>query len=317
MKQDTPDPQTLLFLKTLIEEQNLSATAVKLGLSTPGASRLLAELRSYFDDELFVRSRTGLLPTQRAINLLPLIENVLNAYEMLRPKELFNIAQVRKQVRIGCVDNALFSVCPHVLRAVHTNAPNISLDFQPIDDSRFDALKNGRLDLLITPIENFPNDDFHSLDLKNNEFCICCGTDHPLFIQQQIDQIPTKTESILQYAFIDISFQPYRRNTITLRELIYPDFSTAPSAAQTRFFLPMLQTLFGTQLLMVTSKTTAQELIAKTHPCEFGILQTEVKGRSNTAKLVWHRRTHLDPVMQWVRGTIVKSAHSNYPTTTS
>lgn len=311
MKQETPSPKALLFLKTLIEERNLSATAAKFELSVPKASRLLSELRSYFNDELFVRCRTGLLPTQRAVNLVPLIENIVSAYDALHPSSRLEITQIQRDVRIGCADNALFSICPGVLRAVHAAAPNISLDFQPIDDLRFEFLKNGQLDLLITPIDNFPSGDFYSLDLKKNDFCLCCNINHPLFIQQQKDHLPVSSEAVLKYAFIDITFQPYRRNVMRLRDLIFPEFSDAPSAARTRFFLPMFQTLAESPLLMVIPKSTAQELMNLTHHKLFGILETQAQGRANTAKLVWHRRTHSDPVLQWVRGTIVKSSHDS------
>lgn len=89
------DMNLLLVLKVLLEECNTRRAAEILNLSQPAISRALGRLREHFNDELFVRSRYGLTPTAKAIEikvgLLPAIESLEQA---LSPQESFNPSQL-------------------------------------------------------------------------------------------------------------------------------------------------------------------------------------------------------------------------------
>lgn len=301
-----PSAQSLKFLRVLSHECNLSTTAQKMGISVAAASRMLADLRTCFGDELFVRCKTGLLPTQRTSDLCPLIDEVLGAYEALLDENELDITTVHRDIRIACVDNALFSVCPNIVQTVQATAPGICLDFYPIDEMRFELLRTGKMDFLISPIDELPGDDYRALDLKRNEFVICCGAQHPLAVGQQADGKPVTDEQLLRYRFIDVVFERYRHNTNLLRQMIYPSLGEGQSVAKTRYFLPMMQNLINTDLLMVLPRYTV-ECMRVMATGEVRILQTVTQPKSNIAKLVWHRITHADPVMQWLRGIIVQS----------
>lgn len=53
----------------LFREQNVTRTAACMSVGQPAVSGSLARLRSYFDDPLFIRTGSGMRPTQKAILL--------------------------------------------------------------------------------------------------------------------------------------------------------------------------------------------------------------------------------------------------------
>jgi len=71
MIQSSLSQQDLLFFVTLCRLQSLTVSAQKLNLSLSSACRMLTHLRETFGEPLFVRSRSGLMPTPGAMALLP------------------------------------------------------------------------------------------------------------------------------------------------------------------------------------------------------------------------------------------------------
>ena len=61
----------------VFRHRNASAAAHELGLTNSNISRALANLRTMFDDELFVRTFNGFVPTERAVALSEQIEQIV------------------------------------------------------------------------------------------------------------------------------------------------------------------------------------------------------------------------------------------------
>jgi len=63
------DLNLLVVFQSLMQESSVTRTAVKLNLSQSAVSAALARLRALFGDPLFERSRAGMLPTSRALDI--------------------------------------------------------------------------------------------------------------------------------------------------------------------------------------------------------------------------------------------------------
>ena len=72
-----------LFFVTLCRLQSLTVSAQKLNLSLSSACRMLTHLRETFGEPLFVRSRSGLMPTPGAMALLPKAIMLLDGFDDL------------------------------------------------------------------------------------------------------------------------------------------------------------------------------------------------------------------------------------------
>jgi DNA-binding transcriptional LysR family regulator len=65
------DLNLLPVLDAVLLEGNATRAAARLGLTQPAISNALARLRKVLGDPLFVKSRRGLVPTPRALELRP------------------------------------------------------------------------------------------------------------------------------------------------------------------------------------------------------------------------------------------------------
>ena len=83
------DLNLLVYLDVLLRERNVTRAAEELGISQPAMSNSLRRLRDLFDDPVLVRTSDGMTPTDRALELQPLVRTVLTAAEQaVLPKVL-------------------------------------------------------------------------------------------------------------------------------------------------------------------------------------------------------------------------------------
>ena len=63
------DLNLLVAFEALLLERSVSRAADRIGIAQPTMSGTLARLRATFEDELFIRTPTGMVPTGRALEL--------------------------------------------------------------------------------------------------------------------------------------------------------------------------------------------------------------------------------------------------------
>ena len=78
MKVNRIDLNLLVYLDALLRERNVTQAANQLSLSQPAMSNGLRRLRELFDDPLLVRTSEGMTPTERALELEPVVRDVLS-----------------------------------------------------------------------------------------------------------------------------------------------------------------------------------------------------------------------------------------------
>ena len=104
------DGGLLLVFRELLVRRRASEVALRLGLSQSAVSHALARLRDLFGDPLFTRRPHGLEPTQRALELGPRIEALIElASAALSAGGRFEPAQSRRQFGIGAPDEIMAS----------------------------------------------------------------------------------------------------------------------------------------------------------------------------------------------------------------
>ena len=280
----TPPYSSLLLLKTLCEKRNLAAAAEVLGLSASSASRHLSEMRELFDDKLFTRFPGGLVPTRRALEIAAQSEPILDGYAALMRPARFNPAEMTREVRIGCADNAPFSLFPKFADCLL-------------------QLSSGELDFVVSPVMAVPP-GLRSIVIGRNEYVLAAGFGSPLAAESRTS--PLSTERVLQESFADVCFrtQPGAPYT-TLREIAFPDWREARSSLRTTNFLSAVTTLSSSRLIMVLPKKTADTLA---NAGLVAIVETQAKSVVQTPHLIWHHRTDQDLAMQWVRSVLLSSA---------
>lgn len=144
------DLRLLSALDVLLEQKSVSRAAVRLALSQPSMSRILARLRDQFGDPLLVRSRGGMVLTPRAENLRAPVRRWLREGEALLREPTFVPSQLRRRFRLASTDYGVLTVLTPSLETLSAEAPHATLAVAPLSTNSLTQLAEGRLDVVVT-----------------------------------------------------------------------------------------------------------------------------------------------------------------------
>ena len=108
----------LRVLQLLLQERNLSKVANIMGLTQQAISEQLKKLRHTFDDDMFIRTSNGVMPTQVAENMEHQVNQILADIDNLIAGEQFNPAALSGVLQISSSDYALVTILPMLLKQV-------------------------------------------------------------------------------------------------------------------------------------------------------------------------------------------------------
>ncbi|HAZ94184.1 MAG TPA: LysR family transcriptional regulator [Porticoccaceae bacterium] len=174
------DLNLLVYLDVLLRECNVTRAAEELGISQPAMSNSLRRLRDLFNDPILVRTSDGMTPTDRALELQPLVRNVLSAAEQaILPKTDFDPAGSTRIFRIMASDYTESTLLPVLLRNLRREAPGIRLDIMTPSDVSFHDVERGKVDLVINRFDTLPQ-SFHQVHLWDDSFSCVMSANNPV-----------------------------------------------------------------------------------------------------------------------------------------
>ena len=123
------DLNLFVVFDVIYTERNLTKAGEVLGITQPAVSNALSRLRKNFNDELFVRTSKGMLPTPVAQNMvkdirqaLDLIRNSISESESFNPKT----AQITFRISIG--DTSEYRLLPELIKNISKSAPEVGIE---------------------------------------------------------------------------------------------------------------------------------------------------------------------------------------------
>ena len=289
--------ELLVFLTTLAELRHLGQTAQRLGISGPSASRLLAEARTVFRDDLFVRHGHGLTPTHRALLLAERAEHVLEGMRALTVDAVFAPAKLDRVFRGACLDNAFPMLVEPMLAAFHEAAPKAGLAFRTHSETTLGHLRAGDLDFALFPAANLP-DEFEHMPLVKTPYVHLVRPGHPLEALLERGTDDWRAEAA-RYRRIQIVVHPDTDSTAegTPGPAVIP-VSTSGTTLWTESWMSAYYLMLKTDAVLTFPWRTAQNLAT--------LLPVVVLGRASSVpslepSLIWHRRSSADPAFVWLR----------------
>ncbi len=181
------DLNLLVYLDVLLRERNVTQAAAQLNLSQPAMSNGLRRLREAFNDPLLVRTSDGMTPTERALELEPLVRDILsNVDKALQPTTDFSPADATRTFRIMASDYAESTLLPALLAKLRKQAPGISLDIMTPSDVSFLDVERGKVDLVINRFDSMPQ-SFHQNTVWTDSFSCLLSADNPLLENFNLD----------------------------------------------------------------------------------------------------------------------------------
>ncbi len=174
------DLNLLVCLDVLLRERNVTRAAAHLGISQPALSNSLRRLRSLFDDPLLVRTSEGMTPTERAVQLQPVIRTILAAVEQaLENRKEFDAAATNRVFRIMASDYAESTLIPALLRRLRKEAPGITLDILTPSDVTFLDVEQGKVDMVINRFDSMPQ-SFHQTTVWQDTYACLLSKNNPI-----------------------------------------------------------------------------------------------------------------------------------------
>ena len=125
------DVNLIVVLDAILNEMNLTRAGDAIGMSQPAVSGALARLRTQFDDPLLVRNGKVFEPTERALELRPVV-----AQAMVEIKRIFDIlptfdpATSTRTFYVAASDYALAQLTSPLIRLMKQEAPGTSVSFE-------------------------------------------------------------------------------------------------------------------------------------------------------------------------------------------
>lgn len=290
-----------IFFLALFRTGTLPRAAEQLGISLSSANRMLAKLRTYWDDPLFVRSGFLMQPTTAAKRRYDKVLSLMHVLEDLRRDDELDPRTLSRTVRTACYDNA-FALCiasifadftarmPHVrLRA--RRPMNISLIICVRICSIWCSLP-GRDSTQIFILRRF----------SPRRTSVWCGAD---ILSLNVLRLfgPLEREDLEAFPQVLINAQPdrYRAPNSPGNGWFNPK-NPDRIALVTPFFLAASLCLEETDCYAIVPKATAELAL---DPRRTAMLTLSDAAPKLTVRLGWHERTHADPGSQLIRAQLL------------
>ncbi len=175
------DGTLLLVFRELVHYRRTTAAGERLGLSQSAISHALARLRDLFDDPLFVRRQNGLVPTRHALEIAPMIDDIIKrAQETIDVGRTFDAATTRRHFRIGSADFMYTLVAAPMLKSFEQVAPSARLSFRMLfGDDALNSLLHDEIDVALGRFAT-TTDAVCAQVLFEDEFCVVARQGHPV-----------------------------------------------------------------------------------------------------------------------------------------
>lgn len=287
------DLNLLISLQALLDERHISRAAEKVGLSQPGMSRAFQRLRCQFCDPLLIKGEGGyeLTPKAKAIEA-PLRRLIASIHDIYAPVD-FDPAKATGEFRIAALDYEFIVLLPLLTENLRRIAPGLTIKALPFTNESFEPLIRGDVHLVLTAVEDVPEDLFRQQIFIETNTCMV----NSLFLHLN-RQISLEKFSELEHVWIYLRNPDPGKIDKTLSDIGMARniVNTAPT-----FFLSAYTVASSTKLITVLPRRIEAKLKGS-----MPIYAIDVPIRFEQFKVcqIWHERHHKDETHQFIRNLI-------------
>lgn len=172
---------------TLAEELNFTRTAERVHTVQSNVTTQIKALEEELGTPLFDRLAKRVMLTDAGRRFLPYAEKALTA--MVEGHfAVRHGAEPAGQLRIGAPESVLTYRLPEVLQCFRKRYPQVEVIFRPHwDETLFDALESGKLDMAIRMIDAIDHSQFASVRLRTEKVYLIAHPEHPLAEKQTVE----------------------------------------------------------------------------------------------------------------------------------
>jgi len=292
------DLNLLKAMNALVEEASVTGAAARLQVSAATMSRTLSRLRETFRDAILVQSGRHMVPTPRALQMQPRVNQILAAIgDLYHPRRELDFTGLAPIFRIRAADVVIGPYAEALLRALRVDCPATTLIFtaeSSSDDSDF--LRQEGIDLYIGATA-FLRPEIMRQTLFESHFRGVVRAGHPLLLGDITPQ------SLVTYDHVAVSRRGRRRGPID--EVLADQYGlTRNVALLLTSFYAALQGLSQTDFVLA-----APDIVVNTSPLEkLGLFAFPIPINLNPVSIfqAWHPRHENDLIHRWLRRTVMQ-----------
>lgn len=293
------DLNLLAVFAAIDEQRHITKAAKVLGITQPALSHALGRLRLLLNDELFVKSSKGMVPTPRAVQLSAPILGLLNQFERdVLGVENFDPSKMQKAFRIYTTDLIESLLFPSLIKVFEASAPGAQITSQvaPFSLPR-EELELGKCDLAIAGFFGHLPDGFYQQKLFSDSFVSAVRKDHP--------RLGKKTELSLKDFCSErhLLVAPGGELRAKIDDLIGKKKQRRTIAAGLHSFMSSAWILSESDCIF-TGPSRLVNQIGRAFPIRTFV--PPVKTPDITIVQVWHERNHGDAGHRWLRNHVCK-----------
>jgi len=287
------DLNLLVVFQEILREKRISAVAERLGLSQPAVSNALARLRQTFDDELFVRTPRGMMPTALAEQLAEPVAMALDTLQRaLGQRTHFDAASFT--IAMSDVGEVYFM--PVLAQLCAEQAPGVRID--TVRAGAFDmkaGMEAGAIDLAIGAFDDLSGESVFQRRLFQQDYVTMFRRGHVL----GEGELTLERFRAASHLVVASSASPYNA--------IGPLLDKAGITQSARFSVPhfvAVPYIVSTTDLVVTVPRKLAERAAPPFGLQF--VAPPLKLPALQTNVFWHRRFHQDAGNQWLRNLVAQ-----------
>jgi DNA-binding transcriptional LysR family regulator len=310
------DLNLLRVFCAVMEENSVLRASQRVCLSQSAVSHALARLRGMLDDELFVRTPTGMKPTARALAMAPLVREAWRSLEAAIGSPRFEPKKSARQFTIAAGELVTTVVVPALLEQLRREAPFVNLTIRT--DSGIDLMEQiqlGKIDAAIGIFSQVP-ERLRSLQLFTfDDVLVTCAS-------MRLGKLSLDTLSELNLAAVSLhneydglaDVQGGHRG-LSRRSEMFDRAALDGAAFESRrgmsiallvpHFLALPALLAQNNLAAIAPRPLAQSL-ACMHP--LSIHELPYKTSPAAVDVLWHQRNEKDPPQAWLRDILRRAA---------
>lgn len=126
--------------EAIMRHRSVSGAARELAITPSAVSHALGRLRQLLDDPLFMVVDNGMMPTSRALELAPTINEGLLRFTEAVLSKTFDPLSASRTFRIAMSDYATMMLLPQLMDRIRTTGPHVNLRIFPL--TRLDLVEH-------------------------------------------------------------------------------------------------------------------------------------------------------------------------------
>ena len=294
MKISSFDLNLFVILNAIYTEGSLTKAAEVVGITQPAVSNALSRLRERFNDDLFVRTGSGMVPTQKTENIIKDIQNALTLMQhSVNEPDTFDEKTTSRTFKLSLGDISEGRVLPFIMKEIDKNAKNISVGSYAYKRSdQVHALATNNLDFVVDPV--IPaSDEINSFKVFEDDFVAIHREGHPIL---EIEN-PT-IDDILAQDHLHVSS---RKRGLHLIDVELDKIGYRRKVAlRCQHFLIAPTIIKSTDMLLFATRS-----FAKAHHLPFLEIPAEIP--SMEYFLIWHKSDEGDGGHIWMKELIINA----------